>query len=68
MSDIANEPAFEFFSHVRKALAAMGLAALGAVVLVGLMPLAVGLLAADQVQPTSAREEARKVPQASLAK
>lgn len=69
MSDIAGEPAFHFFSHVRRALGALGLAALGALVLVGLLPLVAGNAGHNQPEtPAAEQPRPRTLPEASLSK
>ncbi|MBX3475750.1 MAG: hypothetical protein KF754_15375 [Planctomycetes bacterium] len=60
MSDIREEPTTQVFSHVCNALKALGLAALGAAVMVGMLPLLAGR-SAKPVHETS-QEPARHVP------
>lgn len=52
MNTTPAEPA-DIFSHVRKAMGAIGLAALGATVLIGILPLVI----APRVEPVAQREE-----------
>jgi hypothetical protein len=65
MSDIAGEPSHAFFSHVRRALGALGLAALGAAVLVGLIPLIGGK---PQQPPVSKTAPAPGLPPPQVAR
>lgn len=65
MSDIVNEPVFDYFSHVRRALAAIGLAALGALVMVVVLPMLAGLA---KPQPVAETVPERVIPQGSVSK
>jgi hypothetical protein len=60
MSATPPEPAFNFFSHVRRAVGAIGLAAAGAVALVGVLPL-VAQPPVEQPAPVQA-ENSRAAP------
>ncbi|MBK9975989.1 MAG: hypothetical protein IPP14_14550 [Planctomycetes bacterium] len=48
------EPAFAYFSHARRALGALALTALGALVMIGLIPLLAGRTSGNKVDQPAA--------------
>lgn len=65
-----HEPPFAFFSHARRALGALSLAALGALVMIGLIPLLAGRSSnpADQAPSARKADQPRPLPGPELAR